>query len=615
MRVHQTISLVLLFSAVLPASMDSSNGRPSSLAAPSNNMQSRGTRAIEDSKAGVSEPKEHSSRKPMDPAFMKSLNEVLMKFLRDVATVVKESPVDMDKIQEADVSQLLANSLAASIPTGSSNRILPERRLPPKVPANHIVPLETATSLGGGVHRGVEQSLSYWSNGTKNNGESSDSKSAMTAEREELSKHSSTSNETEPEILKRLPVQKMTKYGLDKLKRYRVPSESVQKTPASPKPTPPASLLRHSVQKLNGGITRTLQERSRSNISTKVSGNGLNRRRKLRQNLGEQKRKTSKPLPGTADVIIRKHTTADLTETISRNATQKKTLPIKKLTSPARSSTTVKNRIVLQQAPANSKAKPKQERKTDALRTKQKLSTSQASKISERQSSIKYRAAARPTHSISKWRPAHEASQAHQAQQQHSHPRFSSSLQSHPPLLKRPRSKQNRPSSSSQPASLRKEVGSTPQLQLRGANESVQSRSGREEILNDMLFDLLMKLGVQSFVMETTEGSLRAAADPKQTRFIPLQFFQPSNQRRSESYSTNPSAPYNSRPHVEHNELKVAVRGTLRSAVTTNKTTAQNSSALDSPVFFRNSAGKAIPWRRTAGVTRKELRRLRLKTY
>ncbi|RCN25386.1 hypothetical protein ANCCAN_28903 [Ancylostoma caninum] len=151
-----------------------------------------------------------------------------MKFLRDVATVVKESPVDMDKIQEADVSQLLANSLAASIPTGSSNRILPERRLPPKVPANHIVPLETATSLGGGVHRGVEQSLSYWSNGTKNNGESSDSKSTMTAEREELSKHSSTSNETEPENLKRLPVQKMTKYGLDNSPETNPSSEPVK---------------------------------------------------------------------------------------------------------------------------------------------------------------------------------------------------------------------------------------------------------------------------------------------------------------------------------------------------------------------------------------------------
>lgn len=38
-----------------------------------------------------------------------------MKFLRDVATVVKESPVEAEKIQETEVSLLLANSLAAAV--------------------------------------------------------------------------------------------------------------------------------------------------------------------------------------------------------------------------------------------------------------------------------------------------------------------------------------------------------------------------------------------------------------------------------------------------------------------------------------------------------------------
>ncbi|KIH47537.1 hypothetical protein ANCDUO_22401 [Ancylostoma duodenale] len=550
-----------------------------------------------------------------------------MKFLRDVATVVKESPVDADKIQEADVSQLLANSLAASIPTGSTYRILPQRRLPPKVPANHIVPLETATSLGDGVHRGVEQSLSYWNNETKSIGESTDSKSRTTVKSVEASKHSSS--ESQPTILKRLPVQRMTKYGLDKLKRHRAPLESVQKLPTPLEQTrPPASQVRHPGQKLNGSNTRVLQERSRShnsswrtrsdaknrsNTLTRISGNGLNRRRKLRQNLGLQQRKTSKPLPGTADVIVRKHMTADLSETISRPATQKKTLSIKKLTSPIRSDPTRKNRIVPQQAPPKSRAKPKQERKTDALRSKQRLPKGTASRTSQRQPVIKYRTEARPTHSISKWHPAHNASQADPEQQRHSDPRFSGSLQSQPPLSQRYRSKQNRPASSpSQSAPHREELGST--SQLRGANESVQSRSGREQVLNDMVFDLFTKLGVQSFAMKTTEGTLRGVADPRQTRFIPLQLFQPSNQRKSDSHSTNPGTAFKSLPQIEHNELKVAARGTLRSAVATNKTTAQNSSALNSIVFFRNSAGKAIPWRRTAGITRNELRRLRLKT-
>ncbi|EPB79245.1 hypothetical protein ANCCEY_01668 [Ancylostoma ceylanicum] len=429
----------------------------------------------------------------------------------------------------------------------------------------------------------------------------------------------------------------MTKYGLDKLKRHRVPFKSIQKIELEPARSPP-SKLRHSVQKLNRGITRIFRERSRlhsiawrhranatdsSDNSRKIPENGFSRKEKAQQNLSTQEQKTSKSLSGRADVIVRKHTAADLTETISRPATsEKKTLPIEKLSAPAGIAPTQKNPTAPQDVSPKSKVKPKQEPRTDSLRTKQRLPTGTGSKASQRHSGLKYRAAARPTHSISKWHPAHNGPQAHPAQQRHSSLHYSNTVQSRPsPSDWRHRSTQNRfPSPPAQPTSHKKELGPSPQLQLRFANESLQSRSGREEVLNDMVFDLFTKLGVQSFAMKTIEGTLRGVADPKQTHFIPLQFVQPSSQRQSNPYAVNLRAPYNSSPQSEHNDVRVAARGALQSAATVNRTTMNRTTVRDrsgspSPIFFRNNAGKAIPWKRTAGVTRKELRRSRMKTH
>ncbi|XGW01138.1 hypothetical protein V3C99_013811 [Haemonchus contortus] len=138
--------------------------------------------------------------------------------------------------------------------------------------------------------------------------------------------------------------------------------------------------------------------------------------------------------------------------------------------------------------------------------------------------------------------------------------------------------------------------------------EKHNDTTSQETALNNMLFEVFSRMGVQSFLMKTGEGSLHGVANPTLTHFIP--------DEASDSTITNRlplQAPFSftkGRHDIEEEDLKVAVSGAQRNtngAIRSQRPPfAGQRLAVRNPIFFRNGGnGKG---EQTNGMTSKQMR-------
>ncbi|VDL81125.1 unnamed protein product [Nippostrongylus brasiliensis] len=124
-----------------------------------------------------------------------------------------------------------------------------------------------------------------------------------------------------------------------------------------------------------------------------------------------------------------------------------------------------------------------------------------------------------------------------------------------------------------------------------------QGTSSREELLSQMIFELFAKLGVQSFIVRTEDGSLKAIADPKFTQFVPIETSQATSPRRF-SWGT----PEEARLHqFETEDLKISIIGGQPGQVSAQRQRINSPIqriAVRKPTFLRS---RKIYWRKSQG--------------
>ncbi|KAK6753451.1 hypothetical protein RB195_012812 [Necator americanus] len=585
---------------------------------------------------------EEHSKKPINPMFIKTLNTVLMKFLRDVATVVRESPVDADQMEQADVSQLLAKSLSGMILTGSTRHGQPQRRLPPKVPPSHVVPLETAFSLGNSHHNGIEQGLTYWNgDGRKNQLEEKGKDSNLTKNNTFLPSTGSFPEEPSSKVpTAKIPTQTGINREVINLNRRPVPLKTTITNNRQPSPMgrrrPLNHFRRRPLQRFNGYSTsyrgsrlnrKPLRSHFNPNAVTTMnksifSGNRMNRKENLPQYRSTGREKISKAIPSKKDHIVKMFSSDDLTQTISQQ--EKRILPDRKLTSKT-------GMVPSRNNPSGYKARPnmrpKQElRRNPTVSYRKNRNFSPITQTFHRQATVNPRPTWTPS-TTSKRYPTGHSNRPLETVQQFRSTSSSSPHHSPSPPLPQKLTVENQTT----PKAVPPGSPASPVKNPRPSNRSQDELSPRQAILNDMIFDLFTKFGVKSFLMKTDEGTLKGDTDPKHTQFVPLALFQFPQQKIHDKQTfltpqSSPRIPTRNLHGPGGNDLRVAVSEAHRNTVSppTTRTTPSMkrfwTAAIDesvpdqNPLFFRNSVGTLIPWKRTFGVTRKQLRAL-LRTY
>lgn len=589
-------------------------------------------RTLDNKESRQSSKEDGSNGRTVDPVFMKNLNEVLMKFLREVANMVKQSPQDVDHVQQVDVSRMLTGSLAASamdapvsVPSAqvmlTIRPPLPQRatttpdpvpflsrppspaglalattmrpqtpsvnalqqRLSPGVPANHVVHLVTAEALQTVTRKSEQQGLNPANTMPPVSKHVQNSEHSPTRFNRTRLLQRQRTKPTSPRINEHFTSNKIT---ANQFSHHRVLPRNEQPRRVSGRAQIPVRPAQNSKEK--DVQVKTLE--AAAGTTAQVF----------------RRRQGPAQLPRTLEIVLQRHRSSDLTQTITQpaspNVMNRNTAPNASRSQPQVTVDTTKKLTPALNLNFNKMRRVNLNRMASVLggsRPKVLLQASSASRLQLRpqQSTASSPKVVAVTH-----RQAFD-------NQEVSFPTKGVSATSAPPILQPhllvPTTKKVAeqvlplaPSSSSHVF-----LYSTTAL----PKQNRQDSSSREAILNDLIFDLFARLGVRSFVVKTDKGAIEGVADPSRTKFVPVEVVEEPS-RSSFRWRTSPLSDRQGRD-FEHSELKSAVGGVKGSAEGT-RSFGPTLPAARNPPFFRY--GRRI-WRRTNGITRKQLRRALLR--
>ncbi|CAJ0590489.1 unnamed protein product [Cylicocyclus nassatus] len=494
----------------------------------------------------ISEEKQESQEKSVDPNFVKSLNEVLTQFLRDMATVVKESPESAERIREADVAHILKDSLAAAASTTPPSSSEQRQQSSSEIPVNNSLTVNKV-AFGNRLQNG-EKEVPQKQNSTKGNeltGVVVSQKPQPTRFRQRLQKP------------KRLPLKIATRYGREKLMNRRRPFRphvQITRPPIRKQTSQPRKIPQESV----GISRRVFRERNfngawRSRFPAKIS------------------RPRGKPLATSTQ--WRRRPFENLNRRYVKTLVKKpKTLLSGGTNQQGRTPTSNTPRVVIQNREG-----------TDVSEVVTQVGPSRRP-ILNRSPSL------------------HSGSSPADARPPPENFRARLHVNQSPPLVG-PAAHSGLPTDPKKPQlnfsteDSRENV--LPILQQEVRPTALQTFIAKETVLNDLVFDLLKKLGVQSFEMKSDSGTLKGVSDPRRTHFTPLELIEQLAQENREHSNTSQIPPNNV------NMPRQPQPSESNETPTTTAQVAGSSETITGP--FGNA------WRQTRGITRKELRLLRVK--
>ncbi|KAK5972997.1 hypothetical protein GCK32_012052 [Trichostrongylus colubriformis] len=554
---------------------------------------------------------ERRGEQSVSPDFVRNLNEVLMKFLREVTEMVKKSPRDAEHLEQTDVERIITNSLKAAVPeqvtTGPSTlsesptaQATGLRLYRPRTVQNRALPdpsdqLTTSNNSDSNLENGrasensrhvvrSQESMSSEQNSISKNVDSSDDETvARNGGKERIWKPFSNNRAHAPRSISRKkpevqPNQKNSFYSTFSLPalgrgQIRVEPTNVQEKRFAEGITSdlkPRKVVKQPFARTKAQIQVSPAVRPHKRYGEARPWRTLTRgnfRGPQATNAHPQQSRTRATRPKNGRTILQDRRSTDFSETISQ---ARQALPVKKRFPPVNRSMQVRRVKTTGEWNSGFLRPSPTPRAIQRPSTIPRRHVSQHGNVRSNTDQVKTARATTP-------------SSAHTTRA----PRRPS-----PPKLSKP-SKDTATSSTSSVAT----DGAVGQHR----NDS----SPRENILNNMLFDVFNRMGVQSFVMNSESGSLHGVADPSRTRFVPDHVDDESRTDRQSSQSASQKRLH----EFEDDELSVVVSDAQRKSSNASRSKRPNFAgqrlAVRNPVFFREREGGM--WKKTAGVTGREL--------